>query len=90
MDRRCERVRDLRHRCALLVDRMTTRRSFIRSAALLFAAPAIVKVSSLMSIKPLPFVYEYPWLIGGGSIYRVYWSEQDGLILYDAVQITHD
>jgi len=67
---------------------MTTRRSFIRSAALLFAAPAIVKVSSLMAIKPLPFVYEDPWLIGGGSIYRVYWLEQDGLILYDAVQIT--
>jgi len=45
-----------------------SRRSFIRGAvATLFAAPAIVKISSIMPVKALPaelseaFVYQYTW-----------------------------
>ena len=55
-----------------------TRRRFITLATSLLAAPAIVRVSSIMPVKALPLaepVRDLAWLKGGGN--WMYWDESD-------------
>ena len=64
---------------------MIERRKFLIGAAIVLAAPSIVRASSLMRIRPIPLAVPSPlpapdvWASKAGIEYTIAWTDSDSL-----------